>query len=209
MQGIEEITYWDTDVDTTVKTYDFWMRMHHDLSSGAVDGGGRPAAPHAGQRRRTARRTDAERRRRTATPHRDAGQRPAPTPELRPGATPDYHLARTLDDPTATLDAAPAAINKGSWISLPIKRGLADDSDSSQATLLGWLTFLFTTPHVTLGVLMVAVLLCLTLYPALEIVFQSFKVHVQDARRLSLEVGQWTTTHWERALNSPMSNRVF
>ena len=56
---------------------------------------------------------------------------------------------------------------------------------------------------------MVAVLLCLTLYPALEIVFQSFKVHVQDARRLSLEVGQWTTTHWERALNSPMSNRVF
>jgi hypothetical protein len=69
--------------------------MHHDLSSGAV---GRRVAvpPHR----------DAGLRPRTATPdrdpHRDAGQRPR----------------------TATLDReCPAAINKGSWISLPIKRG--------------------------------------------------------------------------------------
>ena len=74
---------------------------------------------------------------------------------------------------------------------------------------IGQLVFFFTNPHIFLGVVMVMVCLVFVLYPALDIFFQSFQVHSGDVRRLSLEVGQWTAAHWERALNSQFSSRTF
>jgi len=74
---------------------------------------------------------------------------------------------------------------------------------------LGRMLFVLRTPHIILGVLMIIVLLCFVLYPALDIVFQTFRVHPGDVQRLSLDVGQWTTAYWERALSSHMSKLVF
>jgi iron(III) transport system permease protein len=70
------------------------------------------------------------------------------------------------------------------------------------------LTFL-GAPHKTLGWFFFLALGYLIFVPIVVIVLATLQVQERDVRRIGAQIGDWTLFYWERALNSPFSQRVF
>ena len=65
-------------------------------------------------------------------------------------------------------------------------------------------------PHVIVGIVVVAVLGALVIFPVAEIVLDSLRLQERDLRRFpDAQPGDWTLFYWERVLASPLSPRIF
>lgn len=71
------------------------------------------------------------------------------------------------------------------------------------------LKIIWHTPERCMGWIFLVALGYLTVVPLVEIAISSFQVQERDLRRIGGAVGDWTLFYWNRALNSPYSQRIF
>lgn len=66
------------------------------------------------------------------------------------------------------------------------------------------------SPHIIVGLVVLAILSVLVIAPVTEILFESFRLQERDMRRFpGAEAGQWVLFYWERVLASSLSQRIF
>lgn len=74
---------------------------------------------------------------------------------------------------------------------------------------LNALRLVLGVPHRLLAWVSIVIFSYLILWPVLEIVVNSFRVHERDVRRIGAALGEWTMFYWERIFASVFSESIF